>query len=322
MQKNRYVRLVTSLFAIGVLFLGGNASAAGGVGIEISPVRTQLDMSPGTSKVIAISVRNVSGTDGTFKLVENDFVSRDESGAPSLLLDGQANPTHGLKKYMTSSGTISLKAGEDKNVSVTVSLPKDVPGGGYYGAVRVVPANVSGKGNLSLSGSVASLVLVRVPGDITERMTLASLNAVDKKGNAHSLFTSSKNIQAAVRVQNEGNVQEAPTGNVILKKGKKVLGTYSVNPGAEPGNVLPGSIRKFTIKLDHVGSFGKYTINTNLGYGSSGQLVSGSTSFYVVPMPLLILGIVIVLLILFLIFVLPRMIRNYNARVLRRAGRR
>ncbi len=322
MQKNRYVRLVTSLLAIGVLFLGGSASAAGGVGIEISPVRTQLVMDPGTSKVIAISVRNVSGTTGTFKLVDNDFISRDESGAPSLLLDGQANPDHGLKKYMNTSGTISLDPGEEKNVNVTISLPKSIPGGGYYGAVRVLPASVSGKGNLSLSGSVASLVLVRVPGDITEKMTLAGLSAVDKKGNSHSLFTSSKSIQAAIRVQNEGNVQEAPAGNMILKKGKKVLGTYNINPGVEPGNVLPGSIRKFTVKLDHVGSFGKYTLNTNLGYGSEGQLVSGSTSFYVVPLPLMILATILVALILFLIFGLPRMIRNYNQRILRKAGRR
>ena len=86
--------------------------------------------------------------------------------------------------------------------------------------------------------------------------------------------------------------------------------------------MLPDSIRKFSIPMNKVGKFGQFKLEGNFGYGSNGQLLSGSTTFYVIPLCLIIGFILLVLLILFLVFGMPRLIRAYNRRVLRRAGRR
>jgi multisubunit Na+/H+ antiporter MnhC subunit len=88
------------------------------------------------------------------------------------------------------------------------------------------------------------------------------------------------------------------------------------------GNVLPDSVRKFTVKLDKVGAFGKYTLVGNFGYGNDGQLLSGSTTFYVVPLAAIIIVAAIVILIVFLIFALPKLIRGYNRKIVQRATRR
>jgi hypothetical protein len=136
------------------------------------------------------------------------------------------------------------------------------------------------------------------------------------------LFTSNKDLKAAARFENNGNVQEQPFGKIILKKGSKVLQTVEINNTDPRGNVLPDSIRRFEVDLNKVGSFGKYTVQGNFGYGTSGQLLSGETTFYVVPLALIILVAVLILVVLFLIFVLPRLVRRYNRAVVRRASRR
>jgi hypothetical protein len=322
--------VVISSAAILVVTASVSAATSSGNGMRVSPVRTDLVMQPGDSKTISIYVQNVTNGTENLKVLANDFVaSDDESGAPALLLNGESNDKHGLKKYISAPSTLTIESGKQKEIKVTVSIPKGLPGGGYYGAIRFAPASSSAADNtnVSLQGSVGSLILVRVPGDVTEKVTLVSFDAraldpKTQKDSARTVFTTSKNILATVRLRNEGNIQEQPFGKVILKKGSTVLGTYELNGGDQPANVLPDSIRKFNIKLKDVGSFGKYTLEGNFGYGTAGELLSAKTTFYVIPIYMIILGLAIVGLILFLIFGLPRMVRAYNKSVLRKAGRR
>ena len=125
-----------------------------------------------------------------------------------------------------------------------------------------------------------------------------------------------------VRFKNTGNVHEQPFGKIILKKGDKVLQATEINNADPKGNVLPDSIRRFSVKLNKVGMWGKYTVEGNFGYGTTGQLISGKTSFFVLPLILIIVGLIVLGLIVFAIFGLPKAIKRYNANVVRKANRR
>lgn len=330
-MKNIRNRVLTALAVLGLIIsvsLPVQAATNGaGNGMRIAPVRTDLTLQPGSAKTVSVYVRNVTSSAASYTVVLNDFVASDESGAPSLLLNGEQNDKHGLKKYMTTDvKTLSVAAGQQKEVKVTVTIPRGTPGGGYYGAVRFVPGTGSAEGsNVALSGSVGSLILVRVPGDVVEKMSLVSFDAREGKtpeDTPRTVFTSNKNVFATVRFRNEGNVQEQPFGKITLKKGTKIVAQYEVNDSTQPANVLPDSVRKFQVELKNLGSFGKYTLEGNFGYGSAGQLLTAKTTFYVVPMWAIVLGLIVVAFVLFLIFGLPRMVKNYNKRVLRKAGRR
>lgn len=329
MKKSKLlVRAFTVAIAVAVVSVSAISSSlaatdsTGGNGTRIAPVRTDLTIQPGSSKTISVYVTNVSGGTTTYKVVANDFIANnDESGAPALMLDGEPNDKHGLKKFMTTQDTVTVKPGVQAEVKVTVAIPKDVAGGGYYGAIRFVPTTANNGGNLSLSGNVASLILVRVPGDVVEKVSLISFDA--RNGNEpKTIFTSNKKIKAVVRFRNEGNIQEQPFGKIILKKGAKTIASYEVNGGDQPGNVLPDSVRKFSVDLKNLSSYGKYTIVGNFGYGIDGQLLSAKTTFYIIPIWLILIGLLIIALILFLIFGLPKLVKNYNKRVIRKAGRR
>lgn len=317
--------LLALLIAVSAILpaTAATVESVGGNGLKISPVRTDITVSPGQSQTVTVNIQNVTNAPAELQVFVNDFVAdRNETGQPAIILDNNKfAPSHSLKRYIAPIPNVSLQPNEQKAITVNITIPKDAAGGGYYGAIRFAPASADSSKNVTLSASLGSLILVRVPGDIKDDLRLISLDV--RRGNsAQVLFTSNKNLKAAVRFENKGNIQEQPFGKVILKKGSKVLQTIEVNNTDPRGNILPDSIRRFEVDLNKVGSFGKYTIQGNFGYGDSGQLLSGQTTFYVVPLALIILSFVLLLTVLFLIFGLPRLVRRYNRSVVRKASRR
>ena len=336
-----FVNLSIALLLLGLVqpvFAANSSSTSvvagdGGNGLRISPVRADAVIDPGKEKTLNVSVTNITSSASTYQAFVNDFVSGDESGQPLLITDDtKYAPSHSLKRFVQPIPNFTLQAGEQKSIPVTVKVPVNAPGGGYYAAVRFAPAGSSNGGdptkNLTLAGSAGSLILVRVSGDVKEQLNIASFDArtIDTKkqtDHASSFFLTNKNISVVIRFQNGGNVQEQPFGKVTLKdRSGKTLATYEVNSSEPKANVLPDSIRRFNIPLDKLGKFGKYKLEGNFGYGATGQLLTASTTFYVVPLAYLVIFFLIVLIILFMVFVFPRLLAAYKRRVIAQSRRR
>lgn len=316
--------------AAGSLLGGGIVKAAeteGGSGLSVSPVRSDLTINPGESKTITVSIKNVTAATTEYQALINDFVvaKGNELGQPALILDDDKYaPSHSLKRYIAKLDSVIVAPGETKNVKVTVAIPKDATAGGYYGAVRFVPKSEVDGQNITLSASVGSIILAKVSGDIKEDMVISSFDVRQGKeaDSGSSLFTTSTNLYSVVRFNNRGNSHEQPFGKIRLLKNGKVLQETEINNLDPRANVLPDSTRRFNVKLDKVGTFGKYTVEGNFGYGSNGQLLSASTSFWVVPFGWIIAGLAAIALIVVAIITIPKAIRRYNKNVLRKAGRR
>lgn len=298
-----------------------NSGYTGGNALKISPVRSDLTIQPGATQAVDVSVQNLTDSPATLRAIVNDFIAdANETGQPSIILDEtKSAPSHSLKQYIAPIAEFSLAAKEKKTVKVQITIPADAKAGGYYGAVRFAPVSASTDKNVTLSASVGSLILVKVPGDIQENLKIASFD-VRKDGDPGTFFTDNKSLEGVVRFENSGNIQVEPFGKMLLKKSGKTVAEYEINNTQPRGNVLPDSVRRFSVPLDKVGAMGKYTIEGNFGYGSNGQLLSSTTSFYVVPVWAIIIAVLTILLIVFLVFGLPRIIRNYNRRVIQKAN--
>ncbi len=298
-------------------------SVVGGNALKVSPVRQDVAADPGTKKTISIYVTNLTSVPANLHAVQNDFTaSSDESGKPNVILDEKEYaPSHSLKRFMLPIKDFTVPANGTKQVDVILDVPKNAAGGGYFGAVRFEPASQSTDKTLSVSASVGSLILLKVNGTIKEQLSIESFD-VRKDGKAGKLFTSRKDLTTVVRFKNSGNVQVAPFGKIVLSKGSKELFSKEINESKPLGSVLPDSIRRFEVPLDKVGGFGKYTVQGNFGYGSTGQLLSSKVTFYVVPVALIVALAIGVALVLLAIFFLPRLIRAYNRKVIRRASKR
>lgn len=294
-------------------------------GLKVSPVTTNLTVSAGQSATVDIYVQNVTTQTVALQAIVNDFTAAsDESGAPALLLDNEYAPAHSLKRYVAPIGDFTLGPGQQKTVTVHIAIPANAPGGGYYGAVRFAPASTTpGSSNVTLSASVGSLILVRVPGAVKEQLVLDSFDVRDVSANVpRNIFITNQNLEVVARFENTGDVQEQPFGKVLLKQGNTQLASYELNDTTPRGNVLPNSVRRFTVDLDKVGFFGQFTVVGNFGYGNSGQLLSAQTTFYVIPLAAILITLAVIALILFLVFGAPRLVRAYNRRIIERATRR
>lgn len=312
------VVLILAFGAVGMAAVTNSASSSSissGDGLKVSPVRTDLTIDPGKTAVVKVFVENITNGTAVLQVIVNNFTARGENGVPALYVKGDTNNPHGLKQFIAPIGNVTLKSKQEKAVNVVISIPKNNPGGGYYGAVRFAPASVTGKNSVSLSASVASLILVTVPGpSLNQNLNLSNFS-VSQNNQVGSLFFSNKNIQVVSKFDNIGNVQVAPFGKIIVKNSSgKVILTKSINKGVPPGDVLPDSIRAFSLTLNNISSFGKYTVYGNFGYGSAGQLLSAKTTFYVIAPWIIVLAVAIIVLIILFIVLMPRIFRAWYKR--------
>ena len=316
---------IASLLAIAPVTAFAATTTSAANGYRISPVRTDLTISPGSSNTVTVYIQNASSVVEDLQVIINDFEApTNDTGYPQLLLNGATAPQHSLKQFTSvPTQTFTLQPGQQQGVNVNINVPKGAASGGYYGAIRFAPVGEGSGKNVELSASVASLVLITVPGNLDEQLSVSSFGV--SQGTAtktRSFFFSNKNLQTVTIFQNSGNIQEQPFGKILLKRGSNTLATYTINDAADPGNVLPSSARRFTTTLNKVSWYGKYKIEGNFGYGSKGQLLTAQATFYVIPVLFIVLAIIVLLVILFAIFGLPRLIRRYNRRVIARANRR
>ncbi len=308
------------------LLVGGNttvfAQSTGinsgrGNGLKIAPVRSDLTIEKGSNRMVSVFVENITAETINLKGITNDFVSSDdESGEPRIILDEkQSAPGNSFKSLVGPVESVSLKPNERREIRIILTVPAKSSSGGYYGAVRFIPAESENTKNVALTASVGTIFLVLVPGNIDEKLSVESFGVSHNKRVA-SLFNSGP-VTVETRFRNFGNIHVQPFGKIFVKNTSgKVIAEMELNNVQPRGSVLPGSIRKFENAVKAEKMFGRYTVEGSFGYGSNGDLIMATKTFYIIPFKLI--GTVMVLA-LFLIFGLPRLIRAYNQRIIQNA---
>jgi hypothetical protein len=316
------VAMIVMLAVMIVLFADSRAFAANNTAntLKVSPVRTDVEIKPGESKTVKTTVTNLTDGPITVKPIENDFVAGDERGTPALILDeDKFAPTHSLKRFMTPLKNVTIPAGQAKVIEVTITVPADAQPGGYFGAVRFAPASPDGGGQVNLSGSVASLILMTVPGPAVEKLELTEFN-IQQNGVTGTNFRTPNNLQATVRFENKGSVQLGPFGKVSVKQGDKVIYASDFNNKTPRDMTLPDSARRWDIPLKNIGNFGKYTVTAVFTYGSKNQSIEVTKSFWVIPTTVIIWSIVGLIVLIGLIVGIWLFLRSYKRRILQSAG--
>lgn len=290
------VGFIVAVSAIAVFGPVNAQDAQGGSGLSLSPTRTELRIEPGKTDKVEVSVRNVTRGAIVAKPFISDFESDDATGEPKLYANTEKRNSASIASFVSGLQDISLAPGESKNLTYTVTIPGNAAPGGYYGAVtyRAVPANQAGpeSGEVALTANVASLVLIEVPGDITEQIQVTTVKAgkyIDgSKTNFGSFFTT-KPDRSSIVVKNNGNSFSKPFGTVSLTNmsGNQIY-SYELNNATPRGNILPKSSRTFSDEIKNISKPGRYTITANISHGTGGEVITKKVSFWYVPVWLLV----------------------------------
>lgn len=260
--------------------------------LKVSPLRTDVSVKPGESGIVKITVTNLTDKDITVRPYENDFISGDEYGTPSIILDeDKFAPTHSLKRFMAPLQNVTIPANKSKVVEVKISVPGTTQAGGYFGALRFAPTTPDGGGQVNTSASVASLILLTVPGDLVEKLNLTQFE-VQQGDKSATNFRTPNDLKVALRFENKGNVQLAPFGKISVKKGDDVVYETDFNNKAPSDTILPDGARRWNVSLKNIGSFGHYTVSATFTYGTKNQSIDVTKSFWVIP-TVVIIGVIV-----------------------------
>jgi hypothetical protein len=299
------------------------ANQNAGQALEIAPPVLNLTADPGQTITTKIILRDVSTSRLVVRNQINDFVAGGEDGTPRLLLDDTAEASpYSLKSWIQPLPEFTLNPKEINELPVKIVVPRDAAPGGYYAVVRfTATAPDLDSTGVALSASLGTLVLMRINGDAKESTKIEQFTTT--KGGKETKLFESQPVTFLARLKNEGSTHEQPTGAIVVSDmfGNKIAG---VNVNLSRGNVLPGSIRKFEQPLDKstIGNrflLGRYTAEMTLTYGTKGQTITESTSFWVIPYRLVAFAL---LLILILIIVIRISLKRYTERVVERSRSR
>jgi len=311
--------LTLTIFALGSLCtttVGAETSSANAAqGLEISPTLVELNAMRGNTYTIKLKLRNVTASDLQYSASVDDFAASDETGSPHILVDSKLPVTASIKTWFDDISTFVLKSQQSFEVQAQVTIPKDAEPGGHYGVLRFSGAapEIESTG-VGLSASAGVLILIRVDGDIVEKASLASFFSAGSDGKQSSMFEYAP-VTLVTRVKNDGNIHVKPVGSIELKDMfGNIVKTIPVNN--DKSNVLPDSIRRFESKYDTGWMVGRYTASLTIGYGTTGQALTSTINFWVIPYKIIGAGILVLATI---IFIFKRLIAVYNRRIIEKA---
>jgi hypothetical protein len=304
--------IVGSMFDIPVHAQAADPSAA--QGLQISPASVELNAEKGKSYTITLTVTNVTLTKLLYTTSVNDFKAKDETGTPEILLDSTLPSTASIVDWVSTDSQFTLDSHASKKVTAQISIPNNAEPGGHYGVLRFSGRAPSlDQTGVGLSASAGALILIRVAGDITESANLASFYTAN--GGSQTSFFETPPIDFVTRIKNDGNIHVKPTGNIAITDmfGNAVT-TIPVND--IKSNVLPDSIRRFDSEYKSSWMIGLYTANLTLSYGTHGQAITNTITFWVIPYKLLL---VCLLALATLVFIASRLIKVYNRHIIAKA---
>ncbi len=289
LSRRMYGFLIIVLVSLGLTFVVASAQEQNsGSGLQLSPTRSEVTASPGEQKTISIILKNVTQGDVLAKVSLNDFESDNETGNPQIIVDTKKRTPYTLNSMLKGLQDVELKKGETKEIKLLVDVPVNAAPGAYFGAIRYA-ANPKGAADLAdgqrqvaLTASVAHLVFVEVPGDITQQIQIESLD-IQKDDKKSSFFFKAPN-KSSIKIKNKGNGFSRPFGKVTIKGpfGKEVY-SYDVNDFDPRRTILPNSSRVFTDNIKNVKTPGKYKVVGSVAYGDGGEVINYETSFWYVP---------------------------------------
>lgn len=289
--------LLSFLFLVGsFIFFPTKALALDFAGLSLSPPTFELSANPGDTLENAIKVENL--TNAPLKLVvdRRNFTAIGEEGSVGLT---EEQTSFSLASWIAViPAEVEMPPKSTQIFTFKISVPSNAEPGGHFGSIVFRTGSTTPtQSGAALVQELGSLVLLRVAGKTAEAASLESFSP--KK-----YFWEYGPIEFDLRIKNEGNVHVKPQGTIIITNflGKKI-GSGVVE--LEPKNVLPGSVRKNSVVWGKKLLFGKYTAVASLVYGTQGEILTASTTFFAFPYK--IGGIIFaVLLVIFLLMVKAR----------------
>jgi len=249
-------------------------------GLTLSPLRSELDIAPGTSLDSALTVTN--STDKPMTVI----LSAEEFNVTNQQYDYAFTAESDVTKWVTfSSPKVDLAVGESKTISFTVGVPLTAEPGGRYISLFASTDTVASDGGVNSRQRIASLLYITVMGDVSRAGHLVSLASPWAVGG---------DSRWSVAVQNTGTTHFRSRYNVNVQN---VVGHTVVASMTGDALILPGTVRAVSDILPLPQLPGLYKVIYTIGLGDTPATVETRFVLYLPPVAIVVTITAIILLV-------------------------
>jgi hypothetical protein len=292
---------VITLFASAMILLGtvapalAQSSSADAVGLMAIPPRIGEDGSlvvkPGNTIQLEARVRNTSGAPVAIRSIAEDFIIG-EDGITPVPVEELTSSRWSLAQWIQISTPVNNVApGESVTVPFVIQVPTDAAPGGRYamvmhqieGAVGA-GAGASTGGQAAINQRVGTLVYLRIEGPVTEDANIRNLQVPG--------LVEYGPVPITFEVENLSDIHIRPAPVVTITNwfGKEV-DSFS----ADSQNVFPFSQRPFEMNWEHMWGFGRYTVDVEASYGTTGKVAVATATFWMIPYTIILGGLLLLI---------------------------
>ncbi|MFH1749434.1 MAG: hypothetical protein ABH837_00820 [bacterium] len=271
-------------------------------GVSLSPPIMEISVDPGDVVNKQIKLSNPLNHAVRMYPLVYDFLAMGEEGQQTFLPATSESRDFSLASWISySRSVVSLASNEEDILDFKIIIPKSAEPGGHYGVIFFSTDAAGAQaqpGQISVSGMVGSLILVRVSGDIVEKAEIIEFSAPRWSLNGP--------IKFITRIENLGNVHFKPRGSINISNWRgENIESFDLNPLT--GNVLPESIRRFESEWKNQGRWGRFTAKVSATYGTEKQKLESELVFWIIPIYILIiLGLILAILVIFIVWLIRR----------------
>jgi hypothetical protein len=262
---------VRSIFLAVLCFLFASSALAQPLPVAINTTRIEITASPGEKASSSFTFWN--GTDEflPIHIEAMDVAPQDEEG--HVTVGGKIPEGNSLKDWLHPElNDFSVAPKQEFEMKFTVNVPTTADPGTHYGALLVATAPVTQAGGAAVQAKIGPIILVKVLGSVTEKLTLESFTV--------PRFVEEPPIALEARFKNEGTVHETPAGNIEVWN---MFGGLVATGTLPERNVLPGAIRKVESSVGEGLWLGRYTVLFRATYGNGGEELNAKRIIWVVP---------------------------------------
>lgn len=257
-----------------------------------------LSLAPGEKTQVSIQVRNISDRQLEIVSTVHDFLMAEDGFTPIPIDENEGVSTRwSLAEWVILAPNYQLLApNEIGNINLLIEVPADALPGGHYAMVAHQPQapgtailNADGSADTTATASrisqrVGTLVYLTVEGDINELAFIRDLN--------FPTFSEYGPVPFDFMVDNQSDIHIRPQIAVDIFN---IFGTKVDTMTLDTKNVFPLTARQFEGRWDRIWGIGLYRAEVTMSFGTGGQIAKASTSFWLLPITIII-GILLALL--------------------------
>ena len=257
-----------------------------------------LSVAPGEKLQTTIKIRNNSDKTLNINTVAQDFIIGEDGETPISIAE-DVNYRWSLEDWLILAPEFqTLQPRQTGVVNVIIDVPEDALPGGHYAMITHKPVNSIEEDQedaaSKISQRVGTLMYVLVEGQINEEAFIRDFS-IPK-------FTEYGPVPFSFTVDNQSDIHIKPEISIEIYN---LFGIKVDTIVMESKNVFPMVSRDFNEEWDKVWGTGFYKAKLIMSYGSEGAVTIANTSFWLLPITLVI-AVIIIILTLLVVFIATR----------------